>query len=252
MITLAILIGLGMFFIKLFQREEIELIRVLIYASSGGILTFLGLIFVTNFVLSKKALIYILQGTLFVFLQIAFMFLFFYTSFGRVYESLLFFVVSAIFVFVDYVLFSMINIFVVSTEKPLPLINVAKTTSYIFSLIAIYFSTFSIMSIGINIVLTLILFFMLFFVINLMYFMDLQVGDSKIYGISLIISFAMMLVFFAGLMLSDRIEFLAFVPVLVAFIMTNAFNEGTENKFNWFVFIQSFFVLLGLLLFMAR
>ncbi len=251
MIALAILIGVGMFLFKLLQRDTVDITEIVLYALGFGVGSFLGLLWIANFVFNKRAFLFMGQGAFMIFLQVLFLFLFFYASFGRVYESALFFVVIAVFVFANYVLFSMVNIFVVSTEKPLPLVNVAKSTAYIFSLATIYFGSFALLNMDLHVGLIILLEWALLFVVLTMYFTDLEVGGTRIKSVSLMISYAVLSVFVSGMMLSERLELLAFLPVVSSFILCNVFNESLEKKFSWINLLQGVVFFLILLAFLA-
>lgn len=241
MIAVALIIGIAMFIIKLLQRETVEIYQILLYSLGFGAFGFIGLLWITNFVLNKKAILFIFQGALMLFAQVFFLFLFFYTSFGRVYESALFFIVVSMFVFVNYVLFSMVNIFVVWTEKPLPLVNVAKSSSFIFSLATVYFGSFAVLNSNLPIYFIALIEFLLVFVVTIMYFVNLEVSRELIFKESALISYSVLGLFLAGMLFTEKIEFLAFLPVIAMFILN-------EKKFRVLSFIQAMLFFLILLL----
>lgn len=146
LIALSFLIALSVFVQTILKVNSGDIVRTIITALIYFLITVIGLIWAFNFQVKFKSLPYLVLPALFVTSEYLFVQLFFIQKFSRIYEGILLLILVGI-VFVGiYVSFLMSNVFNVSLYKNIPLVNVARTTSYIITTFTLFFLLFALLA----------------------------------------------------------------------------------------------------------
>jgi len=241
MLFLALVISLGFFLIKLFQKEQHTALEALLIALAGGGLAYVGTLWYSDFVVNKKVLIFIApQTALFIFSEVLFLESFFLSKFVRIYEALLLLAILAIFLMSSYVAFLMANVFIVSSLRPIPLEQVAKTTSFMLTMLMIFFLTFSILGSGFHIIITIFLLLVSFFAVVALHLYHLRLSDQDFWSGVVICTFNIFAICMGFMLLGNRHELIAIGPLAVGFSSINIFLAGVENKIKWLSLIWHF------------
>lgn len=230
LLFLAIIISLSLFALRSSGIVEIQnYLHILGLFLGYSLFTYVALIWALRGQVSRRSLIVIIpQSTIFVTTQVLFVYTFFFRDFERIYEFIL---LSLLMLFITasiYISFLMTNIFNVSLYKEIPLLQVAKTTSYIITLLVVYYATFVITSLDLPVYLTIpgLLVFYIYAVS-----MHLFEIDREIFSIKAIIApivTSMLVVVIPVIYIGARSELTALMPVSVAFAMLGF--EMIKNK----------------------
>lgn len=237
--------------LSLFVLRALEMVdpsnfwNLAVMSVSYFFISYIGLIWAFRFNVNRRSLLLILpQSSFFTMSQMLFVMLFFFRNFERVYELfLLFFLILVIFV-ATYVSFLMANIFNVAAFRQIPLVQVAKTTSYILTILAVYFSTFAVLAMQLSIPITigLILFsYMLILLFHINHFNSPIRQKTRAVGLILV---SMLNMFVTTMFWSTRYELLALIPVSVAFVMLSLEMSETKKHepLKWYVLLQYCFI----------
>lgn len=237
---LASFLGLSLFFVRnLFDVDLRSTSHLAGLTASYFIVVYLSLLWAFRFQFTKRSLIVVIpQSALFVSLQMVFLLLFFFSDLQRVYQFIIIFLLSS-FVFVTtYISFLMSNIFNVATFRPLPLIEVARTTSYILTLLTTYFVTFSVVySVG-NFFSVCTVLFILYFLIVLLHLTHLGESAAKTTQYASIIGFIMTFSTITLFLSGVRLELLGIVPTAVAFGLIGIEMASLKNSMKTTLLIQ--------------
>lgn len=229
-IFLATSITLSLFILRAFELlNPDDFSSMALMSVSYFLVTYLGLIWAFKFSVTLRSLLLIIsQSSFFTMCQMLFVMLFFFKDFERVYELFLLFILIAVIFVTLYVSFLMSNIFNVSAFKQIPLVQVAKTTSFILTILVIYFVTFALLSMQLSLPITL-LFALIAYFLSLLFHINhfTSTFGQKARSIGLILV-SMLGLFAPTLFWSTRFEFLALIPVSVAFVMLSL--EISESK----------------------
>ncbi|HEQ65247.1 MAG TPA: hypothetical protein ENN64_00250 [bacterium] len=255
MFLLSFIIAVAIFVHKLLQRSDSTILYLYGIAFGGAIISYFGLLWVSNFIVNKKVLLFIIpQASFLIFSQILFMELFFFAKFVRIYEALLFFLLLLIIGFAANVTFLMANIFIVSSVRPIPLEQVAKTTSYILTVLSAYFITFSILSTALSFPLTLLILLILYIMIVAMHLLHIKLSIQEFWSGVLITSFNMFQVFIAFSQIGRRYEIIALGPVIAMLTSIGVivgFSQKNLTKFQLFLYILSVLLVVFLNIYFA-
>jgi len=142
LITLAALIALAIFVSKITQAQtQVVVWRVYLNAGIYFVVTFLGLLWAFNFKVKKRSVPFLLQSALYVFSQALFIEFFFFQKFSRIYEAFILLFLMFLVFLGNYISFLMANVLNVDLFKKIPLAQVGRTSSYLVSLLMMYFFT---------------------------------------------------------------------------------------------------------------
>lgn len=234
LLFLSFLITTGIFTVKVMQTDRFELWQVYLIALLAGIFTIIGLIFAFNFVLNKKtAFVIIPQSALFVFSEILFLELFFFEKFDRVYEALIMFVLLGFLFVGTYASFLAANVLSISSFKQIPLEHAAKTTSYILSLLMVFFLTFSLITSEFPIYITLFLLAGIYLIVLLTYTSVLNFPQNYFYNVVYNTGWGMLILTAAVMFIGARPELVSLVPTSVMYAIVGLYINKFENKLSW-------------------
>lgn len=215
LLFLAGIITLAIFFNKVFQKQvEISTLRIYLDGLIYFVVAFIGLLWAFNFQIKPKSLLYIFQSSLFVFSESVFVELFFFQKFGRVYEALIL-LVLLILVFVGiYIAFLMTNVFNVSLFKQLPLLQVGRTSSYLISLLTMYFLTFALLSSSLPVYVLLVLILIAYMIVAFIHYINMGIEGEELTRKTILTTIITMSLFWGVYLTGGTNELSAIVPGL--------------------------------------
>jgi hypothetical protein len=234
LLALALFISVSLFIAKLSQGSPVaSLSGVYARAIAYFILSYIGLAWALRFQVTMKAFAFVLtQSSLFIFTQVLFIELFFFRRFGRVYEALLLFGLLVLMFIGTYVSFLTANVFNVGSIRDIPLLQVGKTTSYILSLLMVYFITFAILESAFNPVVSLVLILIFYLAIVYMHFRHLAIGKGSFWGRVVLTNSAMLILLIGNALLGSLHELIALVPMVAMFVMTGVVMHTERNQLS--------------------
>ncbi len=246
-LTLALLVSISLFFLKVSQTADVVSIpSVYLKAIVYFFLSYIGLWWALRFQVSKKSAIYVLpQSSLFVFTQVLFIELFFFQRFGRVYEAFLLFFLLILMFLSTYISFLTTNVFNVGSVKEIPLLQVGKTTSYILSLLMVFFFTFGLLESSFNPILILLLLAGFYASIIFMHFNHLGIGQGSFKGKVLLTVLAMLFMFIGSAFIGSMHEAIAFAPMVTMFVMAGVVMRVDKNQLRVWDIIEYIVLLVG-------
>lgn len=247
LLTLAVVISVSLFFIKVTQTSEnVGIWGVYLKAVIYFILSYLGLWWALRFQVNKKSALYVLpQSALFVFTQVLFIDLFFFQKFGRVYEALLLLFLLLLMLLGTYVSFLTSNVFNVGSVKEIPLLQVGKTTSYILSLLMVYFLTFGLLESALHPLLILIFSGLFYVSIIFMHFRHLGIGQGSFKGKVLLTVISMLFMLTGASFVSSLHEAIAFAPMVTMFVMVGIVMRVDRNQLRIWDILEYTFLLIA-------
>ena len=215
LLTLAALTALAIFISKITQTQtQIIVWRVYLNAVIYFIVTFLGLLWAFNFKVKKKSLLFLLQSALYVFSQSLFIEFFFFQKFNRIYEAFILLFLMFLVFLGNYVSFLMANVLNVDLFKKIPLAQVGRTSSYLISLLMMYFFTFSLLVTGLQIYFLLPLILFIYIFIVSMHYSNIRIEGEELYKKSLLTILITFILFVGMFLVGDSHEIVAAIPVL--------------------------------------
>lgn len=214
-LLLAAFIALSLFVSKLFQKDtQVVISRVYLNALIYFVIVFVGLIWAFNFQIKRKSLIYLLQPALFVFSQELFIEFFFFQKFSRIYEAFILLLLVIVVFFVNYFAFLSANVFNVNLYKKIPLAQVARTSSYVISVLTMYFLTFSFLLSEFNVYFLLGSILPFYIIVALIHYINVEVEEGELLRKSFLTAF-ISFVLLAGVFLSGNVhEVISITPVV--------------------------------------
>ena len=226
-----------MFFLyRLMSSSSFDIYNFLAVVGISFILSYIGALWIEDFIFKKESLyLEILQVALFVTFEVAFMQTFFATALARLYEAFLLVIILIIFFLSTYFAYLTMNLFVVSRFKNLPLLDVATTTSYIFTIVSAFYVTYFILSLSLNpfvafvLIFILLLVYLLIEIINVRHVLDWKGAIVD----ALILSYISTISIIPACMWNRFPEFIALIPAVLVFIMLGALmhkEHGVEDK----------------------
>lgn len=239
LLGLAMLITLVVFIVKIFQTGTFALYEMYLIAFGCAFVTYLVLLWTLGKDVSKKSvLLYIPQSALLVFSEVLFIELFFFSKFDRVYEAILLLVILGILFISSYASFLMVNIFSVSSFKVIPLEQVAKTVSYITSLLVTYFLMFAVLSSEFVLPITIVLVILVSLVVSVSHIAHLRLSRRmfRIGVFSAVLNVTICAV--AAMLLGVRYEIIAVAPTVAMFVSVALIVNTEMNKVRWFAILE--------------
>jgi hypothetical protein len=234
LLALALLISVSLFIVKLSQSSPVASTSAVYFrAVLYFVLSYIGLLWALKFQVRAKGLMFVLtQSSFFIFSEVLFIELFFFRRFGRVYEALLLFFLLALMFGGTYISFLTANVFNVGNIKEIPLLQVGKTTSYILSLLMVYFVTFGLLESAFDPVTSFILIALFYIAIVFMHFRHLGIGKGSFWG-RVVLTIAAMLILLIGNALTGSMhELVALVPMIAMFVMTGVVMHTERNQLS--------------------
>ncbi len=215
LLFIAGIISLAIFLTKVLQGQaEVPLWRVYVDGGIYVIITFIGLLWAFNFQIKAKSFLYILQSALFVFSVAIFVEIFFFQKFSRIYEAFILLLILVVIFIGIYVSFLMANVFNVNLFKKLPLVQVGRTSSYLLSLLMIYFFTFGFLSSEFPIYVLIPVIIITYFVIIFIHYMNMGIEEGELWRKSLL-TVALTFILFLGVFLTGSThELTSIAPAL--------------------------------------
>jgi hypothetical protein len=215
LLVLAAFIALAIFVSKITQAQtQVVVWRVYFSAAIYFFITFIGLLWSFNFLVRKKSILFLLQPALYVFSQSLFIEFFFFQKFNRIYEAfILLFLMFLVFIG-NYVSFLMANVLNVDLFKKIPLAQVGRTSSYLISLLTMYFFTFSFLVTGLEIYFLLPLILIVYSFITTIHYINIGIGEKELYRKTCLTVLITFILFLGMFLTGDSHEIISAIPVL--------------------------------------
>ena len=231
LLFLSALISVLLFVTKITQAQTQETI-LNIYLSSGiyFLISFVGLLWAFKFQVKRKSFLYILQASLFVFSEVLFIEFFFFQKFNRIYEAFILLFLLAIVFLGNYASFLMANVFNVNLYKKIPLVHVGRTTSYVLSLLVLYFLSFSFLGTGLPIYILLPLFLLVSFYVIFIHYMNIGLGEGELVRKSLFTVAIVFILFLGSFLLGTSHEIISIVPVVGLLVSVSVVSQDVMNN----------------------
>jgi hypothetical protein len=213
----------------------------------GGIyflISFIGLLWAFNFQVKFRSILYIFQSSFFVFSEILFVEFFFSQKFNRIYEAVILLLLLILMFIGNYVSFLMANVFNVDLFKKIPLAHVGKTSSYLISLLMIYFLTFSFLVVGFPLYILLPLILLSYILVALLHYINIGMESRELWRKTLLTAIVS-LVLFLGVFLSGNMhEVTSIVPALGYYLAVSMVTQEQIFRKTSLSFTFSMFLLL--------
>lgn len=242
-------ITLAIFLSKVLQRQtDLSTWRIYLDGAIYFVVAFIGLLWAFNFQIKVKSLLYILQSSLFVLSEVVFVEIFFFQKFDRLYESLIL-IALLVLVFIGiYVSFLMANVFNVDLFKKLPLVQVGRTSSYLISLLMIYFLTFSILSSSMPIYVVLPMILVTYTVVSLIHYVNMGMEEGELWRKTVLTTIISFILFLGVFLTGNTHELTAIAPALGYYFAVSMVTQEQIFRKNSVSFIFSM-ILLSVLFF---
>lgn len=213
-------------------------------------IAFVGQIWAFKFQIKFKSLLILFQSSLYVFSEVLFVYFFFFQNFSRIYEAFLLSLVMILIFVTTYVSFLMANVFNVGLFKKLPLIQVAQTSSYVLSLLSLYFLTFSFLASEFPIYILIPSIFICYFLIIFIHLRHLEMEASVMWSRVILIFLIMSVLFLGSFFVGSIHEVVSIVPAVGYLIGIGVISkEGFSDKSNLFINSLVFVLIILLNLF---
>lgn len=252
LILISGLVTLFAIFFKISQKSDtLSLIQVSINAGFIALLSYIGLLWAFRFMVTLRSMVYVLsQASLIVFILTVFLEIFVFRRVGRVYEALILLTISGLMFLGTYGSFLMANIFNVAQFKELPLIQVGKTSSFILTILSIYFSTYVMLDSQVNGYVTIMLLSIVYFLLILLHIRHLNVERNVVWKHLITVFILVLLTALAQIVIGGNPLISALVPTVVAYSLINLVvieKPTVSQKFEYYIstiiaFTLSFFV----------
>ena len=244
---LSLAIAIGMSISKITQTAEITPLA-LVYSRAAifFVVSYIGLLWAFRFQVNKSSLLFVLtQSSLFVFAETLFLELFFFRKFDRVYEAFLLLALLVLMFVGTYISFLMANVFNVGSFKQIPLLQVGKTTSYILSLLMVYFITFGVLASGFSLFLTVPILALAYSLTVFFHFRHMKI-ERKLFSSGIYSTvWGMVVLLVAVIFLGSHHELMALVPTAVMFIMPGILMSKSQDVLKWLNIVE-YLAILGL------
>jgi hypothetical protein len=258
LLLLAALIAISMFINKILQENvQSEIWQIYMRAGIYFVLSFVGLLWSFSFLVKPKSFLYIIQAAFFVFSESIFIEFFFFQKFNRLYEALILLLLIGLVFMGNYVAFLMANVLNVGLFKKIPLIHVGRTSSYILSLLGMYFLTFSFLLSNFNIYIILPCIIVSYALIIYVHYLNVGLEGRELVWKSVLSTLVSLFLFIGSFLTGTSHELISFLPVLGYFFCVgvvsqeSAYEEDKERYIFYFIllavifFISLFLNLLG-------
>jgi hypothetical protein len=215
LLILAGLIALAIFISKITQvQTQVVAWRVYMNAGIYFVVSFIGLLWAFDFNVKKKSIPFLLQSSLYVFSQAIFIEFFFFQKFSRIYEALILLLLMFLVFIGNYISFLMANVLNVDLFKKIPLAQVGRTSSYLISLLMMYFLTFSLLVTGLEIYILVPLIFIAYALVIYLHYLNIGIEEGELYKKSLLTLLITFILFLGIFLTGDSHELIAAVPVV--------------------------------------
>lgn len=248
LLLISAVISLAIFIFKISQVETQAMIwEVYLHGAIYAIITFVSLLWAFNFQVKKRSFLYLFQAALFVFAEVLFVELFFFQKFSRIYEAFILLLLIILVFFGNYSVFLMANVFNVNLFKNIPLMQVGRTVSYLASLFAIYFFTFSLMASGFAPYITVLGLIVAYTVVTFLHYINIDVVGEELVRKIAITVLIMLLLLSSVVFIGNIHEVISFAPVIGYFLSVNIVTH--ERISNGYVkAITTYMVILSILM----
>jgi len=108
-------------------------------------------------------------------------FFLFFKNFSRIYEALILLLLMFLVFIGNYISFLMANVLNVDLFKKIPLAQVGRTSSYLISLLMMYFLTFSLLVTGLEIYILVPLIFIAYALIIYLHYLNIGMEEGELY-----------------------------------------------------------------------
>lgn len=234
LITLSFLIALSLFILTLLKINNGDILRTVLTSLGYFFLSIIGLIWAFNFQVKFKSIPFLVQPALFVVSEYLFVQLFFIQKFSRIYEGLLLLLLIAIVFVGTYVSFLMSNVFNVSLYKDIPLLNVARTTSYIITTFTLFFTIFSLLALQLPVYILLPLVFLFIFYLVYIHLKNLGFGGLLLTRKSILVSLLVIFMFLSSFLSGVVHEVSVLSPAVGYFVGIGIANmKSTDTGKGW-------------------
>lgn len=188
----------------------------LVVSGIFALISFISFIWILGFKVNSRIIFLIAPHiSAIMFSEILFIQMFFYRAFGRVYEALLMFLILLFIFGVTEISFLTGNVFAVSSFKKIPLEAVAKTSIYFLSLFSVFFVTYGILSLNLNLFFSILVLCVIYFFIIILLLSHFYLETSSVLSNSFSILWNLILILIAGVLFSNRIEVVALLATAV-------------------------------------
>jgi len=244
LLFLAGVITLAIFLTKVLQGQaEVSTWRIYLDGAIYFVVAFVGLLWAFNFQIKVKSLLYILQSSLFVFSEVIFVEIFFFQKFGRLYESLILFALLILIFIGIYISFLMANVFNVDLFKKLPLVQVGRTSSYLISLLMMYFLAFSYLSSSMPIYIVLPITIATYIVIALIHYVNMGMEQGELWRKTFLTTVITTILFLGVFLTGNTHELTAIAPALGYYFAVSMVTQEQIFRKNSISFIFSMILL---------
>lgn len=244
LLFLAGAISLAVFLTKVLQGEtDFPTWRIYLDGTIYFIIAFVGLLWAFNFQIKMKSFLHIFQSSFFVFSEVIFVEMFFFQKFNRIYEALILFALLALIFFGIYVSFLMANVFNVDLFKKLPLAQVGRTSSYLISLLMMFFLTFSILSSGFPIYILLPLILATYVLISIIHYVNMGIEQGELWRKTILTTIISMIIFLGVFLSGSTHELTAIAPALGYYFAVSMVTQEQIFRKNSISFIFSMILL---------
>lgn len=247
-------IALALFLTKVAQvQTQQDILKIYLTSGVYFVASFIGLLWAFKFQVKKQSLLYLLQSSLFILSEVLFIELFFFQKFSRIYEALILFVLLALVLIGNYASFLMANVFNVNLYKKIPLVHVGRTTSYVLSLLMMFFFSFSLLVSGLPIYILVPAFAVVAFFIIFVHYLNIGLEEAELWRKTML-TFVIVLFLFLGLFLTGSShEMVSIVPAVGYFVCVSVVSQEVMNnevRFGsfFYVFIITIVFLVSLFL----
>lgn len=248
LLSLSLLIALSIFIQTILKVNQGDPIRTALTFFVYLVISVVGLIWAFNFRVKIRSLLSLLHSALFVASEYLFIQLFFIQKFSRIYEGLILLALVG-FVFVGtYVSFLMTNVFNVNLYKKIPLVNVARTTSYIVSTLTVFFLFFGILALQLPLYVLLPILMAVAYFLSFIHLKNLGYEGMLLNRRSLLVSAIVIFMFISTLFSGVLHEVSVLAPVVGYFVGIGVANIKVENKGKSFELFLYILILIAVVL----
>lgn len=221
LLFIAFAIMASMFLMRVFDFWPAETpFALLLKGGAYFAVSYLALIWAFRFEVNKLSLMIVLpQSAFFVASNVLFIELFFFRRFERVIDFVALSIVGIGMFLALYVSFLMTNVFNVSLFRELPLKQVAKTTSYILTLLMVYLFSFSFLALQWHLIYTVIMLVVLYGSVLWSHYYHLNFSRRNLFSAIVVVLTAMLASVASTMFVGSKHEIIALMPTAIAFSM---------------------------------
>lgn len=254
LLFLSVALVLSIFFTKIYQSQaQQNILRIYLTGGLYFVFSFIGLLWAFRFQVKKKSFLHLLQSSLFIFSEVLFIEFFFFQRFNRIYEIFILLLILILVAVGNYVSFLMANVFNVSLYKNIPLLQVARTASYVLSLLSLYFFMFSFLVSGFPLYILLPLISIVIFFVTFVHYLNIGLEEGELWRKSLLTFLINFGLFLGAFLAGSAHEIVAIVPVVGFFVCVSVVSQDVgknEIRFGVFFYALIIFVIFILNLFL--